>query len=283
MFPELRDKINCFIALAPSMKPYGLSNSLISSIMKSTPNLIYLIFGRKSLLPTVSVFMEAFAPRFFVSLIDKAVGFLFNWRGKSMSLETKVTAYQHLYSVCSVKLMVHWFQIIRNQRFAMFDEELDRKFGDGAEFGSSEKSYSSNSVIYLGLPNQNITRRPSSRFPQVAHLTPRFPTEQISYPPIAAFYGGKDTLLDMKFLVRGLRSRVGEIPMFLDDKWVTDEDDAVVVADNIKQYSDSKKSAASPLVFLKCVPSYEHLCFLWGDKLKELIHDDVYRILESFG
>ena len=41
---------------------------------------------------------------------------------KNIDEKEKATLYSHLYSFASVKQVVHWFQIIRHQRFQMYDE-----------------------------------------------------------------------------------------------------------------------------------------------------------------
>jgi lysosomal acid lipase/cholesteryl ester hydrolase len=52
--PKLNDKIDVFIALAPAMSPAGLSNTIVDALMKSSPNLMYLFFGRKSILSSTT-------------------------------------------------------------------------------------------------------------------------------------------------------------------------------------------------------------------------------------
>lgn len=79
LLPGLRKKLNLFVALAPSTKPYGLSNSLVSSAVKSSPGLLYLIFGHKSLFSSVLFYQEVFAPQFLTYVIDYCVKMLFSW------------------------------------------------------------------------------------------------------------------------------------------------------------------------------------------------------------
>lgn len=76
----------------------------------------------------------------------------------------------------------HWFQIIRTQTFQMYDDVQPR-------------------VPYLS----------SSR----SHCPHPFPTNQIS-TPIAIFYGGNDTLVDIKGLLSDLPELVGvwEVPNY---------------------------------------------------------------------
>lgn len=52
--PKLNEKVDVFIALAPAMSPAGLSNSIVDALMKASPNLMYLFFGRKSILSSTT-------------------------------------------------------------------------------------------------------------------------------------------------------------------------------------------------------------------------------------
>jgi lysosomal acid lipase/cholesteryl ester hydrolase len=77
----------------------------ISSWINSSMDLVYLIFGRRALLSSVLFYQDWFDPRFYAKSIDASVRLLFDWRSNNMSLDTKAVTYQHLYSICSVKLM----------------------------------------------------------------------------------------------------------------------------------------------------------------------------------
>jgi lysosomal acid lipase/cholesteryl ester hydrolase len=63
-------------------------------------------------------------PPIFASVIDSSLMWLFNWQSKNISDEQKVAAYAHLYSFASVKSVVHWFQIMRNAAFQMYDDDV---------------------------------------------------------------------------------------------------------------------------------------------------------------
>ncbi|KAG0338539.1 cholesterol esterase [Podila horticola] len=175
--PDLNDKISLFIALAPATTPPGLQNGLITSIIKATPNVIYLLLGRKTPLAAALFWQNLLHPTTYATLIDMAVKFLFGWNSRSMSLVQKAVSYQHLYSFTSVRILVHWFQIIRTQVFQMYDDVQPR-------------------VPYLS----------SIR----SHCPHPFPTNQIA-TPIAIFYGGEDTLVD----IQGLLSDLPELVDFL--------------------------------------------------------------------
>ncbi|KAF9024879.1 cholesterol esterase [Haplosporangium bisporale] len=190
--PDLNDKISLFIALAPATTPPGLQNGLITSIIKATPNVIYLLLGRKTPLAAALFWQNLLHPTTYATFIDMAVKFLFGWKSQSMSLVQKAVSYQHLYSFTSVRILVHWFQIIRTQVF------------------------------------------------QISHCPHPFPTNQIT-TPIAIFYGGEDTLVDIQGLLSDLPELVGV--------WE--------------------------------VPNYEHLDFLWAEGLDKHVYPYILELLES--
>lgn len=101
----------------------------------------------------------------------KSLKFLFNWDTKNITAHQKLAAYPHLYSFSSVKTVVHWFQIIRNGTFQMFDDEVAKP---------------------LAMSNGN-------KYYKVA----KFPTRNIK-TPIVLVYGGSDSLVDIKLMLKEL-------------------------------------------------------------------------------
>lgn len=233
-----------------------------------------------------------------------------------MSAETKTVTYQHLYSLCSVKLMVHWFQIIRERRFQMYDDQMNTLQNIYEAVALDDPAHApvdppQGVVLVEAMAKvQRINSDTSlnkSNFVH-GHIISRFPTEQIRRrgeqggPPIAIFYGGSDTLLDMNVLLRGLAFPVTALRGWLkhpDETW--DGSDCHIMLDDVstdgfplaKTLFDSRErnhplkaevtKNASPVCMLKCVPEYEHLCFLWGDHLPQQIYPDIIGLLTSFG
>jgi len=122
--PLLNKQIKLFIALAPAMTPRGLHHKVVDALIKTSPNIMYLIFGKKTLLPSASFWESIIYPPLFVKVIDISNELLFNWKSNNINFNQKISSYSHLYSPTSVKSIVHWFQIIRNSNFQMFDEDL---------------------------------------------------------------------------------------------------------------------------------------------------------------
>ncbi|CAG8601432.1 5148_t:CDS:2 [Diversispora eburnea] len=170
--PKINKKINLFIALAPATSPRGLSNSMFNALIKSSPNVFYLFFGKKEMLSMTLFWQKVLSPPIFTKIIDFALKFLFGWTCENISETQKAIGYYHLYSCTSVKCIVHWFQIIKSRTFQMYDE----------------------------LPPFSLTAA-------LGHSCQRFPTQQIT-TPIAVFYGGKDSLGDMSMLLKQIPTPV---------------------------------------------------------------------------
>lgn len=104
--PQLNEKVNLFIAMAPAATPKGFSSPLLDGFVKAAPSIIYCLLGRKIFLKSVVFWQRVFSPPLFVQLIDAAVRFLFGWHCKNMSERQKLVSYQHLFSMTSVKSIV---------------------------------------------------------------------------------------------------------------------------------------------------------------------------------
>ena len=188
--PILNDKVDVFIGLAPAMSPAGLRNGVVDALVKASPEVLFLAFGRRSILSSATMWQSILYPPIFVRIIDMSLSFLFAWSGKNISIEQKLAAYPHLYSFTSTKSVVHWFQIIRNKSFQMYDDDVQAPLSLGA----------------------------SDRYYRVA----KFPTRNIK-TPIVLVYGGSDSLVDIRVMLKELpRHTVAEeVPHFehLDFLW----------------------------------------------------------------
>lgn len=211
--PSLNEKVDVFIALAPAMSPAGLHNPIVDAFIKASPNLLYLLFGRKSILSSATFWHSVLYPPIFVRLIDSALAFLFNWKGDNITLNQKLAAYAHLYSYTSTKSVVHWFQIIRNKTFQMYDDDVQAQ-----------------SVMNV--------------YGNAFYRVPRFPTKNIT-TPIVLVWGGSDSLVDIRVMLKELPNHTLdiEVPHYehLDMLWAQDVDKLVfpTVLESLEQYSYS--------------------------------------------
>lgn len=191
--PTLNNKVDVFVALAPAMAPPGLASGIVSSFVKSTPSILFLAFGRRAILGSATMWQALLYPGIFTYFIDTSLRFLFGWHTKNITAHQKLAAYPHLYSFSSTKTVVHWFQIIRNGAFQMFDDEVSTPFAVSS----------------------------SSKYYKVA----KFPTRNIK-TPIVLIYGGSDSLVDIKLMLKELpkHTLAKEIPKYehLDLLWASD-------------------------------------------------------------
>lgn len=167
--PQLNHKIRLFIAVSPAISPPGLNNDIVGALTRASPSLIYLFFGTKSILKSATFWQSIMVPSVFVRCIDWSVNILFGWKSKNITWAQKLAAYPHLYSYTSVKSVVHWFQIIRDGRFHVYDDEVQSVFQDEGTF-------------YRVAP---------------------FPTQNI-VTPIVLVYGKTDTLVNIDTMLADL-------------------------------------------------------------------------------
>jgi lysosomal acid lipase/cholesteryl ester hydrolase len=213
--PKLNSQVNVFIALAPAMSPAGLSNGVVDALVKASPQVLYLLFGRRSILSSATMWQSILYPPIFVRMVDIGLSFLFKWKAKNISTSQKLAAYPHLYSFTSTKSVVHWFQIIRNKSFQMYDDDV-------------------HPPISLGS---------SSKYTKVA----KYPTRNIK-TPIVLVYGGSDSLVDIKVMLKELppQTVATEIPHYehLDFLWARDVDSQVFqhVFDALDSFTDAEHS-----------------------------------------
>jgi lysosomal acid lipase/cholesteryl ester hydrolase len=219
--PNLNDKVNVFVALAPAMAPPGLAMGVVSSFIKASPEVLFLLFGRKAILSSTTMWQALLYPGIFSWVIDKALLYLFGWHAKNITAYQKLAAYPHLFSFSSTKSVVHWLQIIRNETFQMFDDEVQAPLS----IASGAKYY------------------------KVA----KYPTRNIK-TPIVLVYGGSDSLVDIKVMLKELpRHTVAkEIPHYehLDFLWAEDVHKLVIphVLEALESYSTDagRRSLISP-------------------------------------
>jgi len=231
--PTLNDKVDVFIALAPAMSPKGVASGTVDSFVKASPDILYLAFGRKAILPSATMWQSILYPPIFVRLIDTSLRFLFGWHATNISPHQKLAAYPHLYSFTSTKSVVHWFQIIRNGVFQMYDDEA---------------------------PNPVMSNR--SKYYKVA----KFPTKNIK-TPIVLVYGGSDSLVDIDIMLKELPSHTvaKEIPHYehLDFLWAQSVNELVFphVFEALEQHAGTDQAKRdrwrSPACFRGLLPSSE--------------------------
>lgn len=216
--PQLNEKINVFIALAPALSPAGLAAPIVDGLMKASPTLMFLFFGRKSILSSTVMWQSIVYPPIFAKIIDTSLTFLFDWHSYNISTHQKIAAYAHLYSFASVKSVVHWFQIMRNAAFQMYDDD----------------------VISPVIRTSISSYRPA-----------RFPTRNI-VTPIVLIYGDRDRLVDIDVMLTQLPSHTVAKRLHgyehLDILWGKDVDRDVIpkILETLGHYCETTNSETYP-------------------------------------
>ncbi|KAH7112806.1 Alpha/Beta hydrolase protein [Dendryphion nanum] len=216
--PTLNEKVDVFIALAPAMSPKGLTSGIVDGFVKASPDILFLAFGRRAILGSATMWQSILYQPIFVRLIDTSLKFLFGWTGVNITPHQKLASYPHLYSFTSTKSVVHWFQIIRNGVFQMYDDEA---------------------------PNPMTSNR--SKYYKVA----KFPTKNIK-TPIVLVYGGSDSLVDINVMLKELprHTIAKEIQHYehLDFLWASDVDQLVFphVFDALDEYAGVENLVSEP-------------------------------------
>ncbi|KAI8893399.1 Alpha/Beta hydrolase protein, partial [Globomyces pollinis-pini] len=201
---NLNKKVNLCITLAPVIKPNLISSKMIHSFINSSTELIFFLFGKKALLSSTLFWQTVLSPITFAWLIDVVFWYLFGWHSQLMI--SKIITYRHLYSYTSVKSVIHYFQMIKSGVLQMYDETA---------------------TLDHVKPGEDL---------------PRYPIERIQ-TPIALFYGGKDELIDIKYL----------------------------------------KSQLPPLVYcLEIEVEYEHLQFIWGEYKERVLFPGILGLLSEY-
>ncbi|KAJ2854922.1 cholesterol esterase [Coemansia erecta] len=239
---SLNSQISHFIALAPASTPRGFHNSIVDYFTKATPQMLYLMFGRRRAMSLVYFWINLLPRDLYVAALDFCVHLLFGWSMRNMSQETKCIVYWHLYSYTSVKAIVHWMQIIRCGKLQMYDDDppvyslfwtpVDPTVrAAGRDF---KRRVGHSRPQSIPLSERSAKGRGYQRG-VLTHWNNDYPLKQIS-TKISLFYGGSDSLSSVELLCNDL-AIVPEISM--------------------------------------CFPQYEHMDFLWADTVGMLVYPKV--------
>ncbi|KAJ2343795.1 cholesterol esterase, partial [Coemansia sp. RSA 2618] len=227
----LNTKVDHFVALAPASTPRGFHNTIVDYFTKATPQMLYLLFGRRRAMSLVYFWMNILPRDLYVAVLDFCVRLLFGWTMGNMSQETKCITYWHLYSYTSVKAIVHWMQIIRRGELQMYDEDppayqllwasatsprayhmsdeavLEMTRSDGC-VPASNASRSARSLHKRSRPSSLPRSARSARIREysagaLAHWNNPYPVDRIT-TRISLFHGGSDSLSSVDVLLRDL-------------------------------------------------------------------------------
>ncbi|KAJ1668406.1 cholesterol esterase [Coemansia sp. RSA 1646] len=243
---SLNSQVSRFIALAPASTPRGFHNSIVDYFTKATPQMLYLMFGRRRAMSLVYFWINLLPRDLYVAALDFCVHLLFGWTMRNLSQETKCIVYWHLYSYTSVKAIVHWMQIIRCGKLQMYDDDPPvyplfwtsddpKEPVAGLDF---KQAFEHSRPQSIPLSARSAKNRGYQRG-VLTHWNNDYPLKKIS-TRISLFYGGSDSLSSVELLCNDLA--------------VTPEE-------------------------RMCFQQYEHMDFLWADTVGMLVYPKVLALM----
>ncbi|KAJ2314173.1 cholesterol esterase [Coemansia sp. Cherry 401B] len=264
---ELNSKVNHFIALAPASTPRGFHNSIVDYFTKATPQMLYLLFGRRRAMSLVYFWINMLPRDLYVAALDFCVYLLFGWTMRNMSQETKCIAYWHLYSYTSVKAIVHWMQIIRRGELQMYDEDPPAYQLLWASASSPRSHYASTeAAVEMALGNGRKPSAHSSRTLRSLHKYSRPPSlpRSARSTRIREYSAGALTHWNNPYPVNRITTRVS---LFHGG------------SDSLSSVDVLLKDLNGAPVESTCFEHYEHMDFLWADTVGMLVYPKVLSAL----
>jgi len=121
---DIADKVSNFLAISPAGRLNRLPNPVIRAIVSTDPKLVFKIFGKKSVLPSVFFWRRVLSKQAFLDAMEKSVNHIFGWTMTNVASHQKYFLYSNLYSFTSTKVIVHWMQIMSSGVLEMFDDDV---------------------------------------------------------------------------------------------------------------------------------------------------------------
>ncbi|KAI8901794.1 Alpha/Beta hydrolase protein [Globomyces pollinis-pini] len=124
---ELNHKINRMIGLAPAMKPKKVKSEAFNTVVDycGGNRFLFNLLGKGCFMP-IAEYLPGISLSLNRFLIKAVINNILKWKmDKLGSIERQDLLYKNLFSTTSVQNFVHWFQIMGNERFAMYEEDDD--------------------------------------------------------------------------------------------------------------------------------------------------------------
>jgi len=118
--PTLNNYVNLFIALAPPIKPIGMSDNILSKLIHIYPNITNVILGYKSCFPYMPTIQKMLGLQLYTTICTYAMNYLFGWNCLCISPERRLLLFKSIFSSSSVKGIKHWFQMVKAQQLQIY-------------------------------------------------------------------------------------------------------------------------------------------------------------------
>jgi len=292
--PHLQHMVDCFIALAPpSPGVHCFANPILDTIAKSWPQMLYLVLGRKALFyPHFHRLQNWLSTERMVSLIEASVTFLFGWKCRNIPTGMeRQRMFMHVYSMASVKSLVHWMQIMQSKQYQMYEQGGVGKRGGMRQLAravvrsvlrrSASSSKQSAAVLPAPLPSEvnssstastppsSSVRSPHDNSPVQCHPTmyARAPT---IYPlsqlrlPLYLFCSQTDSMSDVAWLRMHMptHAQIAEVDVYehMDFLYATDAPANVYsqVVDCIRKWAKSSSCSNADSLLPRVSDKLQH-------------------------
>ncbi|KAJ3341990.1 cholesterol esterase [Kappamyces sp. JEL0680] len=105
------------------LKPSKWESSLHTLVDRISPMGLTWVVGNKSFIPLASVVSEKGHPALTRAIIKGIMQTFLGWRlDKYGSYDRQLKLYRNIFGLTSVRSFIHWFQIVQDKRFQMFDD-----------------------------------------------------------------------------------------------------------------------------------------------------------------
>lgn len=125
--PSLIQKIEQAILIAPALKIRDITNhkkGIVIPLLQTRYLFFKVVFGEQCFVSCADQWKRILQPNIFTWIIDKCLWTIFGWHlaEEEVPYHRRQLFYNHLYSSCASKLIHHWFQIIKHQKFHPYYE-----------------------------------------------------------------------------------------------------------------------------------------------------------------
>lgn len=127
IYPDLSDKIECFIGLSPALSP-AIEGPLLKLIDIFGPKFAFKIFGSKEFFPFMKYIVNYAPNAFYGWATHFTLRNVINWNCNKWPKEWRANLYCNMYGGTSVLNMTHWFHIISKKNFEklIYEKAIER-------------------------------------------------------------------------------------------------------------------------------------------------------------
>ncbi|KAI9100356.1 Alpha/Beta hydrolase protein [Phlyctochytrium arcticum] len=119
---EMNERVACFVAMAPAMRPRAISKPVFALADRFSPAILYGL-GWWSFLPLAEWLRRFAHSEHYSHIIHNSLQLLLGWNCTRWPAAWRPALYSHLFGGGSVRNVVHWFEIMTKQTFGPYEHE----------------------------------------------------------------------------------------------------------------------------------------------------------------